>query len=167
MDSRSGVTYSALVSASLDENRPAALVAFSVVGSGAGPALDATSRAIGAAVGLHQGRIVRSGAPEESRIADFREAGRAFAFALEALRMAALWLNHPLPLLDMAERLSVPQRNVFSFYTACAALGLAGPARRAADTLIDAPELTPSTMQSLIARLTGRLGLGPVAESAT
>jgi len=81
--------------------------------------------------------------------------------------MAALWLNHPLPLLDMAERLSVPQRNVFSFYTACAALGLAGPARRAADTLIDAPELTPSTMQSLIARLTGRLGLGPVAESAT
>ncbi|MCZ4306741.1 hypothetical protein O4G98_18570 [Zoogloeaceae bacterium G21618-S1] len=85
----------------------------------------------------------------------------------QALRMAALWLNHPLPLLDMAERLSVPQRNVFSFYTACAAIGLAGPARRAADILIDAPDLTPSTMQRLVARLTGRLGLGPVAESAT
>ncbi|TVO58775.1 hypothetical protein [Denitromonas halophila] len=85
----------------------------------------------------------------------------------QALRMAALWLNHPLPLLDLAGRLALPQRNVFSFYSACAALGLAGPARRAADTLVDAPELTSSAMHGLVARLTGRRGLGPVAESAT
>ncbi|MBT0963685.1 hypothetical protein [Denitromonas iodatirespirans] len=83
-----------------------------------------------------------------------------------ALRIAALWLDHPQPLLELAGHLGLPQRNVFAVYTACAALGLAGPARRAADVLVGAPELTPSGMQALIARLSGRLGLGPTAESA-
>ena len=39
-------------------------------------------------------------------------------------------------------------------------LGLAGPARRAADTLVEAPAVTPSGMRALISRLSGRLGLG-------
>ena len=59
-----------------------------------------------------------------------------------ALRIAALWLNHPISLLALSERLGLPQRYVFAFYSACAAIGLAGPARRDADTLIDAPEIS-------------------------
>ncbi len=83
-----------------------------------------------------------------------------------ALRIAALWLNHPLSLLELAERLAVPQRYVFSFYTACAAINLAGPARRAADGLIEAPAVPPSTLHALMSRLSNRLGLGPTVESA-
>jgi hypothetical protein len=83
----------------------------------------------------------------------------------DAMRIAALWLNHPISLLELAARLGVPQRHVFSFYSACAAIGLAGPARRHADTLVAAPELPASGMRGLINRLGERLGLGS-AESA-
>lgn len=74
-----------------------------------------------------------------------------------ALRIAALWLNHPISLLALSERLGLPQRYVFAFYSACAAIGLAGPARRDADTLIDAPEISAAGMGSLLARLRARL----------
>lgn len=81
------------------------------------------------------------------------------------LRITALWLNHPQSLLEMAARLALPQRYVFSVYAGCAALGLAGPARRAADTLVEAPHVAPSAIQALVARLCGRLGPGPMTQS--
>ncbi len=74
-----------------------------------------------------------------------------------ALRIAALWLNHPISLLALSERLGLPQRYVFAFYSACAAIGLAGPARRDADTLVDAPEISAAGMGSLLTRLRARL----------
>ncbi|QID19290.1 hypothetical protein G3580_17710 [Nitrogeniibacter mangrovi] len=84
----------------------------------------------------------------------------------DAMRIAALWLNHPISLFELATRLDVPQRHVFSFYSACAAIGLAGPARRAADTLIEAPEVGATGMRALLGRLGERLGLGTQTESA-
>ena len=69
-------------------------------------------------------------------------------------------------LIALAERLALPQRNVFAFYAGCAALGLCGPARRAADALVDAPAVSPSGMRALMSRLSGRLGRGSVPESA-
>lgn len=74
-----------------------------------------------------------------------------------ALRIAALWLNHPINLLALSERLGLPQRYVFAFYSACAAIGLAGPARRDADKLIDAPEISAASMGSLLSRLRAHL----------
>ena len=84
----------------------------------------------------------------------------------DAMRIAALWLGHPITLLTLAQRLNVPQRHVFGFYSACAAIGLAGVARRTADTLIEAPQVSASGMRTLISRLGERLGLGTQPESA-
>ena len=84
----------------------------------------------------------------------------------DAMRIAALWLNHPIDLLALAERLGVPQRHVFSLYAASAALGLAGPARRAADSLIAPPHVSAGGMRGLINRLSERLGLSGQTESA-
>jgi hypothetical protein len=83
----------------------------------------------------------------------------------DAMRIAALWLNHPISLQSLAAHLSVPQRHVFSFYSACAAIGLAGPARRASDTLVDAPSISTPGMRNLIGRLCDKLGLGVQTES--
>lgn len=84
----------------------------------------------------------------------------------DAMRIAALWLNHPIDLISLAERLDIPQRHVFGFYSACRALGLAGPARRASDGLIDAPAVDAGGMRKLIKGLGEKLGLGRQAESA-
>lgn len=83
----------------------------------------------------------------------------------DAMRIAALWLNHPISIRSLAAHLSVPQRHVFSFYSACAAIGLAGPARRASDTLVDAPRINTTGMRNLIGRLCDKLGLGVQTES--
>jgi len=83
----------------------------------------------------------------------------------DAMRIAALWLNQPIDLMTLAAQLDVPQRHVFSFYTACAAIGLAGPARRAADTLVEVPAVSHTGMRALINRLGERLGLGSQTES--
>lgn len=84
----------------------------------------------------------------------------------DAMRIAALWLNHPIDLISLAERLDIPQRHVFSFYSACHALRLAGPAKRASDNLVEAPQLDTRGMRGLINRLGEKLRLGTQAESA-
>lgn len=52
-----------------------------------------------------------------------------------ALRIAALWTEQPMPLLYTADALGIPQRNVFAFYSAAYTCGLSGQARRDADNL--------------------------------
>ncbi len=47
-----------------------------------------------------------------------------------ALQIAALWSERPLSLLETAQGLGIPQRYVFSFYSAAHATGLAFPERR-------------------------------------
>lgn len=42
-----------------------------------------------------------------------------------AMRISALWLAHPMSLLETATRLKIPQRYVFSFYSAAHAIGIA------------------------------------------
>jgi hypothetical protein len=42
-----------------------------------------------------------------------------------ALRVAALWAREPYSLIDTAKYLNIPQRNVFAFYSAAHAIGLA------------------------------------------
>ncbi len=47
-----------------------------------------------------------------------------------ALQIAALWVEKPLSLLETVRVLNIPQRYVFSFYSAASALGIAFPERR-------------------------------------
>lgn len=51
-----------------------------------------------------------------------------------SLRIAALWAREPVSLLDTAERLKIPQRFVFSFYSAAKAVGLIAGGEKSDDT---------------------------------
>lgn len=55
-----------------------------------------------------------------------------------ATRTAGLWARQRFGLAETAVILGIPQRFVFSFYSACAAIELTTPARRAADVLVEA-----------------------------
>ncbi len=47
-----------------------------------------------------------------------------------ALQIAALWIERPFSLIDTAKHLNIPQKYVFTFYSAVHTLGLAFPERR-------------------------------------
>ncbi len=78
-----------------------------------------------------------------------------------ALAIAALWAEQPRSLLDTARHLQIPQRYVFAFYSAAKSLQLVGETRRAADTLIQPPEITASRQRGLLGRLLDRLRGNP------
>lgn len=52
------------------------------------------------------------------------------------MRIASLWVESPRPLDDVAMNLGVERSDVYSFYSAAVAIGLAGPAKRQVDNLI-------------------------------
>jgi signal recognition particle receptor subunit beta len=79
-----------------------------------------------------------------------------------ALRIAALWSAQPHSLLDTAKNLRIPQRFVFSFYSALDALGLCGPARRKSDFFFAEPMPMEhrgdrKSFARTVAKLTGEL----------
>ncbi|MEJ2591564.1 MAG: hypothetical protein P8178_09235 [Candidatus Thiodiazotropha sp.] len=74
-----------------------------------------------------------------------------------ALAIAALWAEQPRSLLDTAQRLGIPQRYVFAFYSAARSLQLVGETRRAVDTLIAPPAIAASKHRGLFGRLLDRL----------
>lgn len=53
-----------------------------------------------------------------------------------AMRIAALWVENPRTLDDIADNLAIERSDVYSFYSAALSIGLAGTARRQVDTLI-------------------------------
>jgi len=74
-----------------------------------------------------------------------------------ALRVAALLVRQPMQLVRVAEVLRIPQRHVFAFYAAAAAIGLAGTARRSADALIAQVAPAPDERRPLLARIARHL----------
>ena len=54
----------------------------------------------------------------------------------EGMRIAALWVENPRPLDDIAKNLGIQRADVYSFYSAATSIGLAGPAKRQVDNLI-------------------------------
>lgn len=55
---------------------------------------------------------------------------------LQGMRIASLWVGNPRTLDDIAMNLGIDHADVYSFYSAAAAIGLAGPAKRQVDKLI-------------------------------
>jgi len=53
------------------------------------------------------------------------------------MRIASLWVGEPRTLDDIATSLGIEEAEVYSFYSAAAATGLAGPAKRQVDGLIE------------------------------
>lgn len=76
-----------------------------------------------------------------------------------ALQITALWIEHPYSLLETARILSIPQRYVFTFYSAAHSLHLAFPDRRQGRQ--EAPGLpqpsVPSAKRSLFQRILSHL----------
>lgn len=76
----------------------------------------------------------------------------------DAPRIAALLAQQPMQLGRVAEALRIPQRHVFAFYAAAAAIGLAGVARRQADHLLAQQAPPPDGRRDLLDRVARRLG---------
>lgn len=80
-----------------------------------------------------------------------------------AMQIAALWVKQPTGLMATAERLGLPYRYVFSFFTACQALDLIDqaaiiPARAAPSA--SAAQAVPAERRGLFRRMLNKLGLG-------
>ncbi|VAW77548.1 hypothetical protein MNBD_GAMMA13-1991 [hydrothermal vent metagenome] len=58
------------------------------------------------------------------------------------MRIASLWVDNPRSLNDVAAKLGIERTDVYSFYSAAAAIGLAGCARRRVDGLIAPRDIT-------------------------
>jgi hypothetical protein len=77
-----------------------------------------------------------------------------------AMRIAALLIQSPRTLPNVAETLNIKPQYVFVFVSAAYALGLVGQARREADVLVQSPEIKQNKNKGLLSRilstLTGR-----------
>ena len=74
-----------------------------------------------------------------------------------AMRIAALLTEQPRPLPLVAKVLNIPKRDVFSFYCACHAIGLAGVSQRSIDNIIQTEVPSPPRQHGLFGRLLNRL----------
>ena len=83
-----------------------------------------------------------------------------------AMRIAAVWVHQPRSLLNLYETLEVPVENVLTLYTAAEAIGLAGNAKREADTLIAPAVVTPSPYGNLIGAVLNRFVRADKADDA-
>jgi len=78
----------------------------------------------------------------------------------EAPRIVALWVRQPRSLLRLYGSLMAPLEHILDLYTAASALGLAGVARRSADTLFEPEEPQSHTQRGLLASVVRKLGGG-------
>jgi hypothetical protein len=74
-----------------------------------------------------------------------------------ALRIAALLIQGPRTLPNVAEVLNIKPQYVFVFISAACALGLAGQVKRDADVLVQSPEIKPNKNQGLLRRILSTL----------
>jgi len=74
-----------------------------------------------------------------------------------AMRIAALLVEKPQPLPLVAKVLNISLREVFSFYSAAHALGIAGISQRDIDKTLQAEPPSPPRQHGLFGRLLGRL----------
>jgi hypothetical protein len=74
-----------------------------------------------------------------------------------ALRIAALLIKGPRTMLNTAQVLNIKPQYVFVFVSATYAVGLVSQARRAVDTLLQAPDIRPSKSQGLLGRIMSKL----------
>ena len=74
-----------------------------------------------------------------------------------ALQIAALLINGPRTLINIADSLKIKPQYVFVFISAAYALGLVGQARRKSDELIVPPEIKEPKSKGLLSKILSRL----------
>lgn len=74
-----------------------------------------------------------------------------------ALRIAALLIQRPRTLSNVAEVLNIKPQYVFIFISAACSLGLAGQAKREVDKLVEAPTIKTNKNQGLLGRILSKL----------
>jgi len=74
-----------------------------------------------------------------------------------AMRISAYWIAHPRSLMNLAKHLAIPQRYIFSFFTATYMTSLSGSANRASDTLIFPTKIQPTSRQNFLSRIMTKL----------
>ncbi len=74
-----------------------------------------------------------------------------------AVRISALLYQQPHTLPDIARQLGIEQRYVFSFYSACKAIGLANISKRQIDTTFAPEQPAVNKNKSILVKLLGRL----------
>ncbi len=74
-----------------------------------------------------------------------------------ALRIAALLIQGPRTMINVAEMLNIKPQYVFVFVSAAYSVSLVGQARRLADSLVQPPVVTPSKGQGLLGRIMSKL----------
>ncbi|PPD46387.1 MAG: hypothetical protein CTY16_09045 [Methylobacter sp.] len=74
-----------------------------------------------------------------------------------ALRIAALLVQGPRTLPNIAEVLNIKPQYVFVFISAACSLGIAGQVRREVDELVQSPEIKPNKNQGLLSRILSTL----------
>jgi hypothetical protein len=74
-----------------------------------------------------------------------------------ALRIAALLIQGPRTLINVAQVLDIKPQYVFVFASAASALGLMGQAKREADNLVQQPEVSRNKGQGLLGRIINKL----------
>lgn len=82
------------------------------------------------------------------------------ALTPSALAIAALWSREPHTLATTARVLRIPQRWLFSFYSAASALDLAGVSRRSVDQMFTPqppPKARPEAFRGLLGRMVDKL----------
>lgn len=74
-----------------------------------------------------------------------------------AMRIAALLVQGPRTMSNVAQALNIKPQYVFVFISAAYALGLVGQAKRKADALVLPPEIQPNKKQGLLSRIIQKL----------
>ena len=77
-----------------------------------------------------------------------------------AMRISALMMDGPRPMLEIARVLNVPQQYVFAFYSAARALGIAGQVKRQADVIVAPQPVQKPKQRGLFGKILDRLKLG-------
>lgn len=75
-----------------------------------------------------------------------------------AMQVIAYWVRQPCRLLQMHETLGVSMEDVFAVYSAAQAAGLASPAQRQADGMLDAFDVPVAGRRGLFSAILKRLG---------
>ncbi|GAB6141982.1 hypothetical protein JCM14076_27110 [Methylosoma difficile] len=74
-----------------------------------------------------------------------------------AMRIAALLIQGPRRLDNVAKVLNIKPQYVFIFISAACALGIAGQVKREADVLLELPPISPNKNQGLLSRILSKL----------